>query len=177
MPERKSDVRAGVALAITAFMISMFLYFQPRYFGSLTTAVAIALIALGLMGLGIQLDRIVSKTSNFVINREERPKIFDNLGIGLGLFTIWATVYYYFPITWVNILISAILFFGVYGITQGLVNILFVALTKSDNETSLSHNEPSYPRALAVKIAVAISGIIGFIASILQILQFLKVIP
>jgi hypothetical protein len=163
--KRQSDVRGGITLAITAFAISIFLYFQPEYFGALTTVVAIALIALGFAGLGIELDKITSEELDSLVNREKGPGIFDNLGIGIAFLIVWATLYRYFPVTWVNVLTSAILLFGAYAITLGLVNAL------------LSQGNSDKPWSLAIKIATAISGIIGLTASLIQILQFFKMIP
>ena len=175
--KRQSDVRGGIALAITAFAISIFLYFQPEYFGALTTVVAIALIALGFAGLGIELDKITSEELDSLINREKGPGIFDNLGIGIAFLIVWATLYRYFPVTWVNVLTSAILLFGAYAITLGLVNALFFILTKSGSKAALSQGNSDKPWSLAIKIATAISGIIGLTASLIQILQFFKMIP
>jgi hypothetical protein len=175
--KKKSDVRNGIALAITAFVISIFLYLQPDYFGILSTAAAIILIAFGFMGLGFELNKITSQDLASLINREKWPGIFDNLGIGLGFLVIWAAVYIYFPYIWLNIITSVILAFGVYGTTLGLVNVLFVALNGSNKAIKVSENEADNAWSLATKIAVIISGVIGFIASLIQILQFIKVLP
>jgi hypothetical protein len=171
--KKQSDVRTGIALAISFFVISIFLHFQPQYFGALTTAIAIVLIVLGFAGLGFELNKTTSDELDSLTNREKGPEIFNNLGMGIALLIVWAALYYNFPWTWVNALTSVILLLGAYGITLGLVNILFFILPRSGSKTALSQSESNKPWALAIKI---IAGTIGFIASLIQILQFLRLV-
>jgi len=175
--KRRTDVRGGIALAMAAFAISIFLYFRSQYFGALTTGAAIALIVLGFAGLGIELNKMTSEGLDLLTNRGKGPGVFDNLGIGIALLVVWGALYRYFPIMWVNVLTSPVLLFGTYGTILGLVNALFLVLIKSDSKTVSSQSESDKPGVLASKIAVAISGVVGFIASLIQILQFFKVIP
>ncbi|RLG71458.1 MAG: hypothetical protein DRO11_04420 [Methanobacteriota archaeon] len=175
---KQSDVRTGIALAVSAFTISIFLYFQPQYFGALTTPVAIALIILGFAGLGIELDKIViGKEVESLIDREKGPGVFDNLGIGIALLVVWGTLYRYFSTIWVNVLTSPVLLFGTYGTVLGLVNVLFLILVKSSDKAASPQNEPDRPGLLAIKVISAIPGVLGFIASLIQILQFFGIIP
>ena len=175
--KKRADVRSGIALAVAAFAISIFFYFQPQYFGALTTAAAIALIVLGFAGLGIELNKITSEELDSLIDREKGPEIFDKLGIGIALLIVWAALYHYFPMTLVNVLTFPVLLFGAYGTTLGLVNALFFVMTKSGSKAALSRSESDRPWSLALNIATAISGVVGFIASLIQILQFFQIIP
>lgn len=175
--KRRTNVRDGIALAVAAFAISIFLYFRPRYFGALTTGAAIALIVLGFAGLGIELNKITSEELDSLMNRDKGLGIFDNLGIGIALLIVWGALYHYFPITWVNILTFPVLFFGTYGTVLGLFNVLFLVLIKSGSKTASSRSGSDKPTIPAIRIVVVISGLVGFIASLLQILQFFKVIP
>jgi hypothetical protein len=120
---KQSDVRVGIALAISAFAISIFLYLQPQYFGALTKAVAIALTCLGFAGLGIELNKITSEELDSLINREKGPGIFNNLGFGIASLIVWGALYHYFRITWVNVVTSVVLLIGVYSTTLGLVQL------------------------------------------------------
>jgi len=183
---KPSDVRSGIALAATAFIISIFLYFQPQYFGVPTKAIAIIFIVIGFGGLGIELEKLTSDKRRSTISSKKGSGIFDNLGIGFALFIAWATIYYYFPIVWVNVLTSVFLIFGVYGMTLGFTNIFFRATSKSRAKSNSNNSDPKEisfeqkrthkPQPVAIKIAVAASGVLGFIASLIQILQFLKII-
>jgi len=175
--KKQSDVRAGIALAVAAFTISIFLYFQSQYFGALTTPAAIALVVLGFAGLGIELNKITSGGLDSLIDPEKGPGIFDNLGIGIAFLVIWGALYHYFPIVWVNVLTSPVLLFGTYGTVLGLVNVLFLVLAKSNAKTTSAQSGPDKPGLLAIKIVSAVSGVLGFIASLIQILQFFGVIP
>lgn len=175
--KKRTDVRGGIALAIAAFVISIFLYFQLQYFGVLTRFAAIALVVLGFAGLGIELDKITSEELDSLINRGKGPGIFDNFGIGIAFLIVWAALYHYFPIIWLNLLTSPVLLFGTYGTILAIVNALFLTLTKLGSKTASSQTELQKPWLLAIKIAAAISGVVGFVASLIQILQFVKVIP
>src|SRR5690349_4372298 len=59
------DPRSGMAIALTFFVISIFLYFQPNYFAAATVAVSLASIIIGFLGLGTELNRISSGVGNF----------------------------------------------------------------------------------------------------------------
>jgi hypothetical protein len=189
-PIKPSNIRAGIALAFATFVISIFLYFQPQYFGLMTNAVAIALIVFGVAGLGIELEKLTSGKQDALIPPEKGAGIFDNLGIGLALLIIWVALYHYFPIVWVNILISFVLLFAVYAIALGFTNFLFRTLSPKDvssqselagspsrDSNGSSQAKVSKPWSFAVKTAMVIAGVTGFVASLLQALQILKIIP
>jgi hypothetical protein len=126
--KKQPDVRAGIALAVAVFTISIFLYFQSQYFGALTTPAAIALIVFGFAGLGVELNRITSEEFDSLIDREKGPGVFDNLGIGIAFLVAWSALYHYFPTVWMNVLTSPVLLFGTYGTVLGLVNLVFPVL-------------------------------------------------
>ena len=181
----KSNPRSGISLALTAFIVSIVLYFQPGYFGFLTNAVAIFLIALGFAGLGIDLERLVKEGDTPSSDGPSTSGIFNNIGIGVALIIIWAAVFRYFPFVWLNIFTVFFLLFGVYGTTLGLVNLLFGFLAESRSNpehrptiaSQLQASETKQPWSVATKIAVAVAGTTAFVASLLQILQIIKVIP
>ena len=173
--KKKVDVRSGIALAITFFAISIFLYFQKDYFGFLTNLISIVCIVIGLIGFGVELNKITSQKLGKIIDTKKGPGIFDNLGIGIGIFVIWVALYRTFPINWVNILITPLLFFSTYGMILGLVNLLFAGIVNRGT-TNTNQREDNELWLLAVKISAVISGIIGFIASLIQILQYLKIL-
>ncbi len=170
--KQKSDVRSGISIAVTFFIISIFLYFQPLYFGNATKVISVILVVLGVMLFGVQLNNITSRDIE-IANQEKGRGIFDKIGVGLGFFIVWAVLYRYYPLVWVNALISLLLLVGLFGINLGLVSLLFLRKPTSNPNNLDGKN----PWSFSVKIVTAISGIIGFIASLMQILQFFKVIP
>ena len=158
--KKKVDVRSGIALAITFFAISIFLYFQKDYFGFLTNLISIVCIVIGLIGFGVELNKITSQKLGKIIDTKKGPGIFDNLGIGIGIFVIWVALYRTF---------------STYGMILGLVNLLFAGIVNRGT-TNTNQREDNELWLLAVKISAVISGIIGFIASLIQILQYLKIL-
>lgn len=181
---------SGIAMALTAFIVSIFLYFQPNYYGPVTNGVAIALIVLGIMGLGFELEKISSGQWDNLTGQPQGSGIFDNLGIGLGFLVVWATVYYYFPMIWVNVLTSVVLLFGVYGTILGVLNWFFGIMPrglvyekrideaggKASSAPADNSDKNRKPWSMVTKIAIGISGATAFLASLLQILQILKII-
>jgi hypothetical protein len=105
---KSSNVRTGLALALSFFAISVFLYFQPTYLGSVTRFIAIAFVVIGICGLGLELEKLYHGKDDPTQN----AGIFDNLGIGLGLLIIWIILYVNFAAVWLNILIGLILIFA-----------------------------------------------------------------
>ena len=179
----KSTVSSGIAIALTAFLLSIFLYFQPQYLGSLTNVAQIILIFIGFAGLGIELEKVINGNRELLAQQAKVSGLFNNIGIGMALLILWASLYNQSPIAWLNGLTFIILMFATYGITLGLVNLLFAALPQTGivgsvptTPSSSSQNETRRPWSLALKIAVVISGLTAFLASLLQILQILKVI-
>jgi hypothetical protein len=189
--KKSVNPRSGMAVALTFFAISIFLYFQPKYFDVATVGVSLASIIIGFAGLGSELNKISSGEGNFADDFKRGAGIFDNTGYGIALLILWGALYYYFPIIWVNVIISPILLFAIYGIILGLVNGFFdFTLSKKDldeqkiaieakpenKEALLQYNTSKY--YLIVKsVVVVIVGTVGFVAALLQALQILKIIP
>jgi hypothetical protein len=174
---KQTDVRAGIALAVSAFAISIFLYFRPQYFGNLSMGVAIALIFIGFAGLGTELNKMASGDLDALVDRRKGQGIFDNLGIGIALLVVWAALYHYFPKTWINVLASPVLLFGTYGTVLGLINALFFTVTRSSDEIVSTQSALNKPQRTAIRVISIFSGVLGFIASLIQILQFLRIVP
>jgi hypothetical protein len=173
--KKNTDVRTGIALAITFFATSIFLYLRKDYFGFVSNIMSIVCIVIGFMGIGLELNNITNKKLEKIIDIKKGPEVFNNLGIGIGIFIVWVALYQSLHLVLVNILISPLFFFSVYGMTLGLVNLLFAGIVNR-NKMNANQTEVKSLWLLAVKISTVISGIIGFIASLIQILQYLKII-
>lgn len=159
--EKKTEknIKEGIALALSCLAISVFLYLTPAYFKIhiITKLTSIIFGIVGIIGLSIELNKL---TSN------EKKIGLDNLGIGLGLGTIWVIIYYYYPIWWVNLLTFPLLFLASYGIIIGLIGIL----------NNIFTSEQSIKTTLLVKLPVAIAQICGFILTVLQLMQIVNTI-
>lgn len=108
----------------------------------------------GIVGLGTELNKLFPK---------KKKSGFQDLTIGLGFGIIWIVIYYYFPIWWVNIITFPILFFAVYGLLLGFINISKVIIFSDIS--------------LKKKILVRILGqLLGVALVVLQILKILKII-
>ncbi|MBA7491681.1 hypothetical protein ES702_02229 [subsurface metagenome] len=108
---------------------------------------------LGIGGLSVEL------------NKFKKIKL-DNLGIGIVFGILWAIIYYLSPIWWVNIITFPLLFYAVYGILLGLINI-FKAIIFSDI---------SLKSKILVKIPLLVGQLLGIVFVILQIIKILKII-
>jgi preprotein translocase subunit YajC len=173
---KKKDLQAGFALALMFFAISIFLFFQSEHYGDATKGIAIACIVLGFIGLGTELDNITSKKQKELAPYEKGTKIYGNIGVGIALLVTWVATFKKFELVWVNALLSPLLVLGMFGFMQGIVNLLFTIVPEQKQDKAIGKDKKN-SLATAKKIITAISGILGFVASLLQILQYLKIIP
>ncbi len=119
----------------------------------LSYLLTIVSLFIGIIGLGIELNKLGDQTVKLG---------FEELGIGLGLLIVWATIYYFFPIWWVNLITIFLLFFGTYGTTVGAVKIL--------------RNLFSSKKSFLFKLPIVIVQFTAFVAAIFTILNILKFI-
>ncbi len=164
----------------------MFFLFQSDYFGLVTHAVAIVCLFIAFAGFGIEMENLANGRDASLTGYKKGTEIFINLGIGLALFILWLSLYQLNVGLILNIAISPVLMFGVYGMCLGIVNTLFTLLpneVKNIKRSDLTQTEPSSTKrpfntqGSATKIVAFIVGTTTFFAALLQILQILKVIP
>lgn len=156
---REDSMKEGIALALTFLALSAFLYIFPDYFHVHIVSKIISVIfgIIGIMALGLELNKVSSN---------EKKLGLDNLGVGLGLGAIWGILYYYFPYWWVNILGFTILMLAVYGIVLGLIGIIM----------NIFSNDLSLRKTILIKVPIAITQILGFTLTLLQVLQIIQII-
>lgn len=157
---KTEQIQSGIALASTFLLMSFFFFLYPSYFEieTVTYIIGIIFAIIGIMGLGIELNKIGSSPKGIG---------FDNLGIGIGLLVIWILAFYYFNIWWVNAFISPIMLLGVYAILLGILNIFY---------SLFSNPQESIKVKLTMKLPVVITQFAGFLLTIMQILQLLKIL-
>lgn len=154
--KKKRDFFSGISLAFTFLLIALILFLLPNFFKYIIVTRIFMLIftVVGIVGLGTELNKLFPK---------KKKSGFQDLTIGLGFGIIWIVIYYYFPIWWVNIITFPILFFAVYGLLLGFINISKVIIFSDIS--------------LKKKILVRILGqLLGIALVVLQILKILKII-
>jgi|SRR5690625_1438205 len=153
-------IQGGIALAFAFLASSLVLYLFPSYFKVeiITYCICIILAIIGVAGLGIELNKLSTNPKGIGL---------DNLGIGIGLFAVWIIFFYYYDLWWINVLIFPLLLFGIYGTVLGIVNIVFFLFSNPNESLKVK---------LSIKLPVVIAQFAGFVLSIMQILQILKII-
>lgn len=119
----------------------------------LSYSLTILFLLIGIVGLGFELNKLGDQTVKLG---------FDDFGVGFALVSIWAIIYYFFPIWWINLITIILLFFGVYGTTVGAIKILRILFLSKKN--------------FLVKLPIVIVQFTAFVAAIVTILNILKII-
>lgn len=156
LPEKQIS---GLALALTFFFISLLLYLLPEYFvhQRVTALIAGLLLVLGFFGLGTEL-------SSFKVDKE----MVNNFFFGIGLFILWYTVYSFWPAWWLlNALLLLVLILGAFGITSGAMRFFLLVLLEPEQLTLDNR---------AKGLVMFFVALVGFVASALQIMQFIQVL-
>lgn len=175
--KERVDVFSGLAIAISFFVDAIFLFFNNSYFGSLTSFVAIACIAVGFIGMGFELDSITNQDFSDVVDPSKGPDISGNLTLGGCLFIAWLVLYQAFSSTvLINLLATPLFCFASIGVTMVVVNLLAFGMARRKPKRDSLARDTHQLYLFIAKALTVIAGIIGFIASLLQILQFLKIL-
>ena len=157
---KEEDIINGISIALAFLGVAVFLYLSPVYLGNSIVSLVCSIIlgVVGIAGLGIELNKLSSKPKGLG---------FDNLGIGLIFIIIWSLLYYYFNITWVNIFGLLFLIFGTYGTFRGVISVFYNLLTDNNDSKKIKW---------VVKLPVFIAQLAGFVLTILQILEVIKIV-
>src|SRR5689334_21864296 len=135
-PQKKPvGVKAGLAFALTFFVVSIVLFFLPQYFGSWTSWIAIGFTIAGFMFLGLELNRLTEEWEIVSKQTNNGREIFDKIGIGIGLLILWGIIVFNFRYILLNVIMFHPLFFGVSFVLVGIVNLIFdFVLSKKELE-------------------------------------------
>ena len=152
-------IKNGISISTAFIIVAAFIYFNPNYLGNriISVILSIALGGFGVAGLSIELNKIAGKGQGIGL---------DNLGVGLLFGGMWAVIYYYFPIWWVNILTLVLLLVAANTFILGLINLIENILI-----TNLSI------KITIVKVVISVVQLVAFAAAFLQVLQILKFVP
>ncbi|MGF9740072.1 hypothetical protein ABEX38_21930 [Priestia megaterium] len=115
--DSKDDVAFGIGLAFAFICLAIYFYFTPKYLGNDVASLILSgiLMIIGIVALGLELNKL---------NNGEKSLGLDNLGIGVGLFIVWALLHYYFPMIWVNWVLIPVLFLGVAAMGIGIATLI-----------------------------------------------------
>ncbi|MGN4406387.1 hypothetical protein ACTFPA_07725 [Bacillus cereus group sp. MYBK59-1] len=146
----KESIMEGISLSISFLIIGIFVYCNPDYLEGETATYVVSGICffIALMGFTTEISKTV----------ENAKDLFIGIISASLVISIWAMLYHYFPIWWVNLISLLLLITGVYGL------ILTVAQFGSYIKTG-NH------RSTFVRVLIVGSEIIAFVASIITILQ------
>lgn len=193
----QGNPRTGLALALALLTLSGVFSLLPTYFISATVGVSITLFIVGLMGVGVDLNRLSSGQASILDDFSKGKGIFDNLFFGLGFVLSWLAIHYFYNNIWTNVAISLVLLFGAYAIYLGVVNwVVNYYVSKRDleerririetegnkREELVKHNADRYLQAMLNSLNI-LAIILTIITSIIAIITFLdqmgiiKVIP
>lgn len=150
---------SGFALVLSFLSVGIFLLLFPEYFGNKVTATIIRwiFISIGLIGLMVELSK--NKSSNI--------KGVDNFLAGVGLVGLWAVLFTYINIWYVNVISFFILLVGLYGLYLGLIQIIYSAI-----QTVRNHKENK--ESVTTDIGVLLTKILSLILVIVQIIKALE---
>jgi len=180
-PTSNQSTGTGLALGMAFFVVSIFLWSRPSYFGTIGPLPQVACLFMGFAGLGTELDKLAKRDRGSLVLEAKASGLFTNLGMGTGFLVIWAWLYASFDSFWINVAAFFVLLFGAYAVLLGLVYLLFLVLPGPGEEHPTpapeSPNSGKRPLSVATRIAVAIAGLTAFTASLLQILQIAKILP
>jgi len=149
---QQEDITLGTGIALAFILLAIFFYFYPQYFGNVIVSyvVSATLIIFGSIGLGIELNKI--------FNKDKGVKL-DDLGVGLGLLLLWGIVHYFFPYTWVNVIMFFPLALGLVAIMKGIVSILMALSRRESTESWI------------VTISLAVAQIATTIVTVYEMLK------
>lgn len=174
--DKSSTPVTGIALALAAFLFAIFLFFDSQYFGAYTDTAAVISLAIGIAGMGTSLNELVGQDWEKVL-REAKSGVFQNLGFGTGLTLLCVYASVRLSSTLANAIVFPLLMVSLFGAMQGMTNALFLTAPLSqDSAKAGSSGGRVNPFSLIVKLVYAVTAAIGLIASVLTILEFLKVV-
>lgn len=178
IPKRQVTVIDGIATYITFFLVSILLYFQNDYFGSNTNLVASICVVIGIMGMGNFLDKAINSDFGERNNLPKNTEFFGNLGMSIGLFLICLVVSRAVPTMLVKVITAPFFFLSYMIFISSLVYLWILGMIPSSQDAiDISQTVDNRKQQKKVFKFIAItSGIIGFIASLIQILQYLKIL-
>ena len=156
--EKIDDNISTFSVALTFFIIGIFLTYNKNYFQNeiVSTVIKIVFIVLGILGF-------ITFVNKF--NKNHQIKGMDNLIVGIVVILIWFLIYFYLKSTIANTIMFFFLILGLYGTCRGILEILYSIKNESKNIFEV------IKRMMSI-----LSELFGIMLIMIQILQALKII-
>ena len=146
---KKEDKWNGICISGAFIFILGFLYLNPDYLGNRVVNGMISTLSgiIGIVGLTVELSKLMKKIDGLI-----------DLGSGCFFIVIWQVIYDNWNYAFLNFLILFFLFFGVYGILNGVAKI---------NESIRSISDTFSFKSIGIMTA----NLAVFLLTVLQIVQ------
>ena len=146
---KKEDKWNGICISEAFIFILGFLYLNPDYLGNSVVNGMISTLSgiIGIVGLTVELSKLMKKIDGLI-----------DLGSGCFFIVIWQVIYDNWNYAFLNFLILFFLFFGVYGILNGVAKII-----ESIRSSSATFSFKS--------IGIMTANLAVFLLTVLQIVQ------
>ena len=156
--EKIDDNISTFSVALTFFIIGIFLTYNKNYFQNeiVSTVIKIVFIVLGILGF-------ITFVNKF--NKNHQIKGMDNLIVGIVVILIWFLIYFYLKSTIANTIMFFFLILGLYGTCRGILEILYSIKNESKNIFGVIK-----------RMMPILSELFGIMLIMIQILQALKII-
>lgn len=148
----------GLALVLAFLSIGLFLLLFPSYFGNKLAATVIRwiFILIGIIGLMVELSK--TKSTNI--------KGFDDFIIGVVLVGVWIALFICINIWWINVISFFIFLIGLFGLYQGLIEIIYSAI-------QTVRNREETKKSVTTDIGLLLTKILSLVLVIVQIIKAL----
>ena len=155
-PVTLHDIMQGTAVALAFIGVATVSYFIPKYFGfpQIGLIVTIFCFIIGVAGLGLELNKL---------GGENRKLGLDNLGIGVFCGLVWAVLYHFFPIGWIDGVTTILLLVGFYGAALGTLEFANSLLTAGTSRS-----------VTFTKVAIFVVQAVTFIFTVLALVQLVR---
>ena len=156
--EKIDDNISTFSVALTFFIIGIFLTYNKNYFQNeiVSTVIKIVFIVLGILGFLTFVNKF---------NKNHQIKGMDNLIVGIVVILIWFLIYFYLKSTIANTIMFFFLILGLYGTCRGILEILYSIKNESKNIFGVIK-----------RMMPILSELFGIMLIMIQILQALKII-
>lgn len=150
----------GYALSITFISVGLFLLNNLNYFGNSIVSIVILIFftIIGIAGVFLELSK------------NKLLKGVDDFGTGAIFFGGWLGIYLFINVTWLNIVSFVALIFGIYGMSLGLIRVVYSIL----NDAKQSDKRFKKSIVNILKLLPSLASFVLVVFNIIKIIHELK---